>query len=166
MTMDTSTGTVQALIADLPRIVSSPVVKAARDTLAALLDERDGLAVLVSATAELHKVHKRWNSKTGRDYCAMCSEQWPCQSARLLDDDTSAAKFWKAALDGRIADANAHGVEAEAEVTRLTAKLDAVKAYADDRAFHARGHLKTVNSGRIADDLRAILASGAEANKQ
>lgn len=32
-----------------------------------------------------------------------------------------------------------------------------VRAYAEDRAFHGKTHLNTVNSGRIADDLFAII---------
>ncbi len=38
-----------------------------------------------------------------------------------------------------------------------------VRAYADDRAFHARGHLNTVNSGRIATDLLNILDAAPSA---
>lgn len=38
-----------------------------------------------------------------------------------------------------------------------------VRAYAEDRAFHARGHLNTVNSGRIASDLQAILSAAPSA---
>lgn len=40
---------------------------------------------------------------------------------------------------------------------RAEATIQKVRAYAEDRAFHARGHLNTVNSGRIADDLMYIL---------
>lgn len=39
-------------------------------------------------------------------------------------------------------------------------KLARIRAYAEDRAFHARGHLNTVNSGRIAADLLTILEGG------
>lgn len=42
-------------------------------------------------------------------------------------------------------------------VLGLLDTLDKVRAYANDRAFHAKGHLNTVNSGRIASDLFAIL---------
>jgi hypothetical protein len=45
-----------------------------------------------------------------------------------------------------------------AQVSALYKVIKEVAAYADDRAFHARGHLNTVNSGRIAADLRQILA--------
>lgn len=36
-------------------------------------------------------------------------------------------------------------------------KLEKIRAYAEDRDFHAKGHLNTVNSGRIASDLFTIL---------
>ncbi len=47
-------------------------------------------------------------------------------------------------------------------IADLEAKLAKVRAYAEDRAFHARGHLNTVNSGRIASDLFAILDTVSE----
>jgi hypothetical protein len=58
--------------------------------------------------------------------------------------------------------------DAEADLAAALAVIEKVRAYADDRAYHARGHLNTVNSGRIAADLHAILSSfsaGAEATE-
>ncbi len=66
----------------------------------------------------------------------------------------------------KIRELEARADRAEAEVARLTAQLQAVRAYAEDRAFHARGHLNTVNSGRIASDLLAILDAAADEPKR
>lgn len=47
-------------------------------------------------------------------------------------------------------------------VLGLLQTLDKVRAYAEDRAFHATGHLNTVNSGRIASDLLEILGNAVD----
>jgi len=50
-------------------------------------------------------------------------------------------------------------LNAESALAEAQATIERVRAYANDRAFHARGHLNTVNSGRIASDLLAILSA-------
>ncbi|HWV46221.1 MAG TPA: hypothetical protein VN039_09420 [Nitrospira sp.] len=154
MTIDTSREAVQALIAEaldyagedqcggaeLLRETAQTLGETAQ-TLTAVLDERDEALRSNKNLRHISNANGDWSEKyqaaLRRAECAEAGYETMLESLNRVESENAA----------------------------LTAKLDAVKKYADDRAFHARGHLNTVNSGRIADDLRAILADTDEGNE-